>query len=151
MWCIDGSTEQIDLSLSDCENLGYEDLPHVWVEIGNISTQQFYGDIAYYNFFCSFRRNETNTARIPTEFKVTIDALGLSSQSEDENIVAQRSAITTITDAIKDLVDINVQIWRILFNIFQITVLLVAFLGIPILLIKLIRWAIENVREMSRR
>lgn len=150
-WCSDGSTHTIDLKEADCESLNYAELPHFWVEIKNVTSQQFYSDIVYQQFFCSFSRDSSNIDRIPTEFKVIIDSLGLSSQSEDENIISQRSAISTIIDGIKDVIDINVQIWRIIFNIFQITILLVAFLGIPIMLIKLIRWAIESVREMTRR
>ena len=150
--CQDGSYNQINLKDSDCENIQYEDFPFLWINMVNMTGDKTSVNNIYFNkFWCQFERVASNTERIPTEFKVIVDGMGLSSQSEDENIISQRSGITTIVDGIKDVVDINVQIWRILFNIFQITILLVAFLGIPILLIKMIRWAIESVREMTRR
>ena len=148
VWCDDGSTNVIDLSLSDCESLLYNELPSLWINISNVTPQQFYGDITYMNFFCLFSRNTTNTERIPTEFKVTLDSLGLSTQSEDTNIVEQRSAITSVAQSIGSLVSINLQVWQIIFNIFEVAVLLMAFIGIPILLIMIVRWGINKVKSL---
>jgi hypothetical protein len=148
--CADGSYNQIDLSDCDCENLAYEDMPNLWVTVENATGYQFYGNIQYNYFWCIYSRNVTNTARIPTEFKVIIDSVGLSTQSEDLNTVAQKSAITSVSEAISEVVSINFQVWRIMFNIFEIVVLLVAFIGIPVLLIKLISWGINTVKKVGK-
>jgi hypothetical protein len=147
VYCSDGSTDLIDLSLSDCENLAYEDLPYLWVDITNgTSGFQTVNDVQYSWFWCGIRRNVTNTDRIPTAFKLSIDSTGLSSPQEDLNTQQQRSSMTDVAQAISDLVSYNVQVWKILFNVFEIMVLLVAFIGIPIALIMIIRWAIQKVK-----
>ena len=149
VYCSDGSTELIDLSLSDCENLAYEDLPYLWIDIANTSSTQYQivNDIQYSWFWCGFQRNVTNTERIPTEFKVSIDSTGLSSPSEDINTIQQRSSITDVAQGISDIVNINIQVWRILFNVFEITILLFAFIGIPVMLIIVIKWGINKVKK----
>lgn len=148
VYCLDGSYNVIDLSTCDCENLGYEDLPSLWITIENVTGQAIVGDIPYNKFWCAFRRNSTNTDRIPTEFKVIVDSIGLSTPNEDLNTIEQRSAITSVAQTIADFVDINIQIWRILFNIFEIVILLVAFIGIPIVLILVIKWGIGKVKTL---
>jgi hypothetical protein len=144
VFCVDGSYEVIDLKPA-CDGTPPE---YRWVTIGNITGQTFVNDIAFYTFWCAFQRNVTNTDRIPTELKVRVDSMGLSTQSEDENIVSQRSSITDVAQGISDIVNVNVQVWKILFNLFEITVLLLAFIGIPVMLIMIIRWGIEKVKGL---
>ena len=121
-------------------------MPNIWITIENVSGQQFYNDVTFNQFWCAFRRNITNTDRIPTEFKVIVDSMGLSTPSEDANVVAQRSSITDVAQGISDIVNVNVQVWKILFSVFEISILLIAFIGIPVALIMVIRWAINKIK-----
>lgn len=61
----------------------------------------------------------------------------------DEAVVYLQTATVTI-------VDINLQVWQILFQIFSIVVILLAIFGIPLLLFKLMRWLIEEVRGKKK-
>lgn len=146
VYCLDGSYNVIDLSQADCENLAYSDLPSLWINIENVTGQSIVSDVSYNKFWCAFKRNITNTQRIPTEFKVVVDSLGLTSPSEDLNVQQQRSSITNVAQGISDFVGINIQVWRILFNIFEIMVLLTAFIGLPIVMILIIKWAINKIK-----
>lgn len=143
-YCVDGTYEVLDLKPA-CASSSPE---YRWVSIGNITGQTFVNDIPFYTFWCAFQRNVTNTERIPTELKVRVDSMGLSTQSEDANVVDQRSSITDVAQGISDIVNVNVQVWKILFNVFEIVVLLLAFIGIPVMLIMVIRWGIEKVKGM---
>jgi hypothetical protein len=143
-YCVDGTYEVLDLKPA-CAGSDYE---YRWVQIGNITGQTFINNIPFYTFWCAFQRNTTNVERIPTELKVRVDSMGLSTPSEDTNTIEQRSAITDVASGIGSIVNINVQVWKIIFNVFEIGILLIAFIGIPILLIMLIRWAINKVKGM---
>lgn len=61
----------------------------------------------------------------------------------DSSVQFLQSAVTTI-------VDINVQIWQILFQIFSIVIILLAIFGIPLLLFKIVRWIIEEVKGKNK-
>lgn len=145
-YCLDGTYEVIDLKPYDCEGTGT--YPYEWVTIENVTGQTIIGDLSFLKFWCAVQRNVTNTDRIPTELTVRVDSMGLSTPNEDENIILQRDSITSVAQGISDLVSINIQVWRILFNIFEITVLLLAFIGLPIVLIMIIKWGIDQVKRL---
>lgn len=57
-------------------------------------------------------------------------------------------AVASIESSTLGIIDINFQIWTILFDLFSVVVILVAIFGIPILLIKLVRWILDEVKKM---
>jgi hypothetical protein len=57
-------------------------------------------------------------------------------------------AVASIESSTLGIIDINFQIWIILFDLFSVVVILLAIFGIPILLIKLVRWIFDEVKKM---
>jgi hypothetical protein len=71
-------------------------------------------------------------------------------ENPDRNAVCNIDpAVASIQSTTLGIVDINFQIWSMLFNIFSIVVILLAIFGIPILLIKLIRWIFDEAKKMT--
>jgi len=56
--------------------------------------------------------------------------------------------VTSIQESALGIVNINYQIWTIMFDIFSVVVILVSVFGIPILLIKLVRWIFDEIKKM---
>lgn len=57
-------------------------------------------------------------------------------------------AVTTVQESTLGIVNINYQVWTIAFQFFEIVVILVGIFGIPILLIRLIRKVVDEVKDM---
>ena len=71
------------------------------------------------------------------------------------NVNPSRNAICSIDPAVSSIesstlgiIDMNFQIWTILFDLFSVAVILLAIFGIPVLLIKLVRWIFDEVKKM---
>lgn len=56
-------------------------------------------------------------------------------------------AVQSIQESTLGIIDINYQVWVIFFDVFQIVVMLVALFGIPILLIRMVRWIVDEVKK----
>lgn len=55
-------------------------------------------------------------------------------------------AVTYLQTATVTIVDINLQIWQIMFQIFSIVIIMLAIFGLPLLLFKLVRWLLDEVK-----
>lgn len=68
-------------------------------------------------------------------------------QNPDKNAVCGVDAsVQYLQTATVTIVDINLQIWQIMFQLFSIVVIIGAIFGIPLFLIKMIRFMIEEIR-----
>jgi hypothetical protein len=70
------------------------------------------------------------------------------------NVNPSREVICSIDPAVSylqettiGLISINYQIWQILFDLFSIVMILLAVFGLPILLFKLVRWIIDELKR----
>jgi len=53
--------------------------------------------------------------------------------------------LKAIAEGSKTIVSLNVQIWQIIFYLFEIVILILALFGLPVFVILMIKWAIKNV------
>jgi hypothetical protein len=60
------------------------------------------------------------------------------------------SSVQYIQSAATAIIDINLQIWQMLFQIFSIIVILGAIFGIPLLVFKLIKWLMDELKGKKK-
>jgi len=60
------------------------------------------------------------------------------------------SSVQYIQSAVTAIIDINLQIWQMLFQIFSIIVILGAIFGIPLLVFKLIKWLMDELKGKKK-
>jgi hypothetical protein len=58
-------------------------------------------------------------------------------------------AVTSLQETTVGLISINYQIWQILFDLFSITIIIVAIFGLPILMFKMVHWIIEEIKKVT--
>lgn len=57
--------------------------------------------------------------------------------------------VASLQSTTMGIVNINYSIWSIMFDLFQVVIVLVAIFGIPILLIKMVRWVFSEVKKIN--
>jgi len=77
------------------------------------------------------------------EYAYWIQILGLKTEFKQQTIPNEN--LKSIAQGTADVVNINVQIWRIGFIVFEILIIVTALFGIPVAIIMLLKWAIRKV------
>jgi hypothetical protein len=70
---------------------------------------------------------------------------------DKQAICGTDSAVEYLQSATTTLIDINMQIWQMLFQIFSIVIILGAIFGIPLLVFKLVKWMIDEVKGGKKK
>ncbi len=169
MYCMNGFNETIDLKTAQC-NPANSIIK--WVEVNdttygyyihetnycegflgwlwclfnhqNPTTTQYY---QYEDFWCAFKRTNDSTERLPIEFSVVVDTLGLTNPQEEGVLQVQRESGSVILNGIREIFTTNFNVFQILFYLASAIFVIIGFVvligGIPIL----IKWIIKKVTK----
>jgi len=145
-YCVNGHNETIDLKTAQCDPASSIVR---WIELNQTDPvgYYFYENQQYEDLWCAFKRDANNTERLPTEFSVVVDTLGLTNPEEEGVLAIQRSAGVVILNGIREIFMINFNALQILFYVMSGTAVVVGFVvligGVPIVL----KWIFKKVTK----
>lgn len=136
--CYNGFNTTIDMKEAMC-NPAESIIQWIEVRDTNRTTAYYeYEGVFYEAFWCRFKRPVYNVQRLPTEFNLVVDSMGLTNPAEDDVLYKQRVTGSKIMSGIGEIFAINFNVLQIMFYLASAIVIVIGFViligGIPIMI-----------------
>lgn len=141
--CQDGTYVEYDMKADYCTN-NYLTLD---LKLNGTGYNSVLGPDTYSSFWCSFRANDINVQAIPTELVVLLDGVGLHSKYITANETQDLGAQANMAGILQNFVNVDMQIWWIIYYVFLIGAIMVAIWVLGGLIPQALKWAIKKVTE----
>lgn len=126
------------------ETLTWDDIPILEIELTNLSTQEPVGAFSGFNSYrLFFYKNENTRPDIRQLYQVTIDSIGMSFL--DQQTINENTLETSLTR----FIEINLEVWEILFTFVKIISMFYGFIILPLRFIE--RIVLEVKRIFKRK
>lgn len=140
MYCSSGFNETIDMKPYMCDPSN----PIIrWVNFTTTDSKFFYNNAQYFEHWCAFKRDASSIERLPVEMTVTIDSLGILSETQETTQQIQKQAGSTIIQGIKNIFMINFNIIQIMFYLGMaiaiVLALIMLVIAIPLAIKRILR------------
>ncbi len=136
--CYDGYNKTIDMLPATC-NPAESIIEWISIIQTNRTTAYYeFEGILYEAYWCIFERPSYNLERLPTEFNLVVDSMGLTNPQEEDVIYKQRVTGSNIMSGIGTILSVNFNMLQILFYLMVAISIVIAFViligGIPLIM-----------------
>lgn len=98
----------------------------------------------YEDFWCAWRRDGNSTDRVPIEFSVIVDSLGITNPTQESVLDIQRNSGATILSSIKNIMTYNFNTLEIIFYMVSSVVIIIGFMIMIGLVPIMLKWMFKK-------